>query len=293
MVDSNYKIGFFGTGPLAITVLETLSRDYKILPALIVTQPDKEAGRGLTLTKGAVKIFAEEKNIPLLQPATLKDADIAEKLSGFGCDIFLVVSYGKIIPENIIESPRYKTVNLHPSVLPKYRGPSPVQATILSNDTDCGITLMLIDKEVDHGPILAQDVFPFEATETTSVALQAMLGTIGARLVADALPLYIEGSLKPHEQEHEKATYTRKIEKEEGEIFLDSDPKKNILKFNAHYGWPGTYFFYSHKNKPIRVLVTDASYEEGRFILKNVKPEGKKEMSFEEFVRGYGDPVVI
>jgi len=289
-VKKTFSFGFFGAGMLALHTLEILDQKYGLRPNVIVTKPNKPRGRNLKLRISEIKAWADSKKIPVYEPETLKDATAQETLTKFSCEVFVVVSYGKIIPEEVLFLPKYKTLNIHPSLLPKYRGPSPIQSAILSADKKIGVSLMLLDKEMDHGPILAQSALEMDPLKETAQDLSVSVAIEGSGLIAEKIPEFISGNIIPLPQDDKKATYTKKIEKEDGEIFLSGDQKKNILKFNAYLGWPGTYFFHNKNGKVIRVSVENARYADGKFILERVKPEGKNEMLFEEFVRGYGNP---
>jgi methionyl-tRNA formyltransferase len=291
------KIVFFGTPAFAVTILEELKKT-GVMPALIVTAPDKPQGRGLTLTPPPVKIWAQENNIKFIQPTTLKEGS-AEKTSQIfelfteSWDLFIVAAYGKIIPENILEIPKHKTLNVHPSLLPKFRGPSPIEANILNDDQDIGVSIMHLDKEMDHGPIVVQEKIPIEKIGTWPVeapTLENIAAHTGGELLAKMIPDWISGKIIEKEQNHTKATYCKKITKTDGLIDLNNNPYANYLKICAYSGWPGTYFFKElggkNAGKNIRVTIKQASYQDGQLTIKTVVPEGKPEMSYSDFLRG-------
>ncbi len=280
----NTHFAFFGTDEFAVKVLETLS-DRGLAPHLVITTPDRPKGRKLILTPPPVKIWAEEHNIYVLQPEKLNDAAFLEAL-GTGWDLFIVAAYGKIVPEKIFNLPTYKTLNIHPSLLPQFRGPSPVATAILHNVRDTGVTVMQIDKEMDHGPIVAQkavhiDIWP-ERHE-----LEMFFAVEGANLLADTLSAYIAGSISPQPQDDTEASYCYMITKEMGLIDLSDQPYDNWRKIQALHGWPGTYFFSEHEGKKIRVSIRKAHYENNVLTIETVVPEGKKEMSYHDFLRGH------
>lgn len=282
------KIAFFGTPQFAMTILAELKKA-GIVPALVITAPDKPQGRGLVLTPPPVKVWAQENSIKFIQPASLKEgAQIAEILNE-SWDLFIVAAYGKIIPENILEIPKHKALNVHPSLLPKFRGPSPIESQILNNDRDIGVSIMCLDKEVDHGPIVAQEKIPAEmigAWPITAPALEDIAAHFGGALLAKIIPDWVSRKLVEREQEHAKATYCEKISKADGLIDLTADPYTNYLKICAYSGWPGTYFFKEHGAKNIRVSIKKATYQDGRLIIERVVPEGKSEMPYQDFLRG-------
>lgn len=200
--------------------------------------------------------------------------------------LFLVASFGKIIPNEIVNLPSKGTLNIHPSLLPKYRGPSPLPSVMLADDKQTGITIMKMDKEMDHGPIIAQK--NITVTEwPTYEDFEEMMAKEGAELFAEILPKWLANEIKPVEQDHSVATYTKKITKADGLIDLASDPYMNFRKIQAFHEWPKAYFFLKHNGRDIRVKVTEATYEDGKLIVKKVIPEGAKEMAYEDFERGY------
>src|SRR3989338_3376445 len=183
------KVVFFGTSEFGVVVLEKLVQaGYR--PALVVTTQDKPAGRGLKLTPPPVKVAALELGIPLVQPGSLSDF----RLSVPAPDLFVVASYGNILPKDILAIPPKGTLNVHPSLLPKYRGPSPVHTAILNGDHNTGVTIMLLDEKMDHGPVLAQQECPI-AQETFPV-LRDKLAELGAQLLIETIPGWVEGKIR-------------------------------------------------------------------------------------------------
>lgn len=284
---------FFGTSRFSLIVLDEL-KHAGIVPELIVTAPDKPQGRNLVLTSPPVKTWAEQNNVPFLQPAKLDDAFI-DKLQAISYKLFLVASYGKIIPQKILDLPEHGTLNVHPSLLPKYRGPSPIQSQVLADEKDIGVSIMLLDEKMDHGPIVARAQCIVDNTQKeggwppNAKELEELLARQGGALLAKTIPEWLAGSITPQEQEHDKATYTKKITKEDALLDLAGDPYKNFLKIRAYGPWPGTYFFVEKKGAKIRVLIKDATFENGVLTITRVIPEGKKEVSYEDFLRGTHD----
>ena len=282
------KIVFFGTPEFSVTVLEELKK-VGIMPTLVVTSPDKPQGRGLILTPPPVKVWAEENNIKCIQPSSLKDEPQIAELTSQPWDIFLVVAYGKIIPESVLEIPKYKALNVHPSLLPKFRGPSPIESAILNGDQNIGVTIMRLDKEMDHGPIVAQEKIPFEKIGVWPIEAPALLDIaahFGGELMVKTLPDWIAGKITEKEQEHASATYCDKISKADGLIDLEANAYTNYLKICAYTGWPGTYFFKEHGDKKIRVSIKKATYKDGQLTIESVVPEGRSEMPYLAFLRG-------
>jgi methionyl-tRNA formyltransferase len=282
---------FFGTGPLAESVLARLVRD-GFIPTLVVTKRDAPQGRHMGLRAPHIKVWCEMKGIPVLQPEKL-DGDFISHLPPTIFDLFIVASYGKIIPENVLDIPKYGVLNVHPSLLPLYRGPSPIESALLSGDMTTGVSIMRLDKEMDHGPILVQSAFVIPSNATAGT-LEVECGQLGGDLLVQVIRPYIDGTLTPKEQDHMKATICKKINKELGEITLDTDAHEVLRKFRALYPWPGIYFFINHGNHSMRVKVTGVQHDmiitkehTAKDCITKVIPEGKKEMDWESFVRGY------
>lgn len=271
------KFAYFGTPPFAVRVLEELE-ERNLLPSLIVTAPDKKAGRGLCLTPPAVKAWAEKKGIPFIQPKSLKEIP-AELKDNF--DYFAVAAYGKILQKDLIELPKHGTINVHPSLLPKYRGASPVEGQILGDEKHIGVTIMQMDEELDHGGILLQKEKLLPAWPIRKDELTKVLAALGGELLAEALTTKHDAV----EQDHDAATFTSKIQKGDGEINFADDPYQNFLKFCAYHPWPGTFFFAGDT----RIKITDATFHDNTFLPTKVVPEGKKEVRYRELT-GYTLP---
>jgi methionyl-tRNA formyltransferase len=228
-----------------------------------------------------------------MQPLKL-DEFFCRDLEAKQCDLFIVASYGKIIPEEVLALPKKGVLNVHPSLLPLYRGPSPLESALLDGLTTTGVSIMKLDKEMDHGPILVQQGFTINPL-ATSGTLEVTSGQLGGALLVQVLPFYLDGSLVPKEQNHSEATFCKKMTKEMGEVTLLTDAKTVQNKFRALTPWPGIYFFITHKGKEIRVKITDVDLALSSGvdsllasdIIRLVIPEGKKEMDFESFKRGY------
>ena len=281
------KIVFFGTPEIAVTVLDSL-KEAGYLPALIITNPDAPQGRKMLMTPPPVKVWAGAAGILVLQPTTLKDPEVLAQLTEGAYTLFIVAAYGKIIPQTILDIPKHGTLNVHPSLLPKLRGASPIRSAILNDMRETGATIMLMDAELDHGPILAQKTVVIEEASwpLRGIALDSMLAHEGGELLVTTIPKWLEGTIHPHEQTHEEATFCTKITKEMGEIDLTADPYANLLKIRAFDGWPGTYFFTERNDKRIRVKIVDAELaEDGSLNILRVIPEGKKEMAYSDFSR--------
>ncbi len=282
------KIGFFGTPEYAVTTLEAL-HNAQFTISFVVTMPDRPQGRNLVLTPPPAKVWAHKHNIPVFQPEKLKDEEFVKNLASFDCDVFVVIAYGKILPENILKLPKAESLNIHASLLPLLRGSCPIETAILQDMKKTGVTIIHMDTDMDHGPIVASQ----EVTVTPWPPRASVLGKeiveAGASLLISILPQWVSNFKAgvPHEtvQDHSKATYTTKIRKEDGCINLNDDPYTNYLKIQAYDGWPSAYFFMNKGGKDIRVKITEAEYIEGKLIIKKVIPEGKKEILYSDLVR--------
>ncbi len=299
------KFVFFGSSEFSVYVLEELLL-HGLKPILILTTPDKPQGRKLVLTPNIVKTWAKDHNIEVLDPSSLKpNTDSGQKtiaqLSALNSELFLVASYGKIIPKEIFEIPKRKTLNIHPSLLPKYRGASPIQSQILEDEKKIGVSIMQIEETMDTGPIIVQKkITPLapltlrgESENTHNdllllgrIELEKKLAIEGARLFAHIYKEWLAGAINPIIQNEAEATYCQKIEKQDGLLVLTDDPYKNLLKIKAFEEWPQAYCFLERNGKKIRVTIKEAEIENGQLKIKRVVPEGKKEMSYEDFLRG-------
>lgn len=286
------RFAFFGTGPLAESVLAALYRA-DLVPDLLVTKPDAPQGRHMQIASPNIKVWAEMKNISVYQPEVLKDLPKDSPLHEEEYDVFVVASYGKFIPDELLALPKKGVLNVHPSLLPKYRGPSPIESALLDGVLTTGVSIMKLDSEMDHGPILAQSAFIIDPTATAGT-LEVECGRLGGELLVQSLPHYLDGTLLPKEQNHEDATVCKKITKELGEIALSTNAAEVQRKFRALTPWPSLYFFIDHKDRRMRVKVTQVDLNligtdtlVASDIILSVIPEGKHEMSFEDFKRGY------
>jgi methionyl-tRNA formyltransferase len=273
------KFAFFGTPDRAVIVLDILKAN-NLLPSLIITQPDKPKGRKQILTPPDVKVWAEKEKIECLQPEDLNNLDFQEQFIEEKLDLAIVVAYGKIIPKNILSLTKKGFLNLHGSILPKYRGSSPIETAILKDDKDTGVSIILMDEKMDHGPIISKATVAIDNWPPKASVLAKKIVSMGAEILIDSLPKFLSGELKPEPQDHSLATYTKMIKKEDGQINLSDDPYQNFLKYQAYEAWPGTFFFKEENGKKTRMKITEAFYRNGDFIISKVVPEGKKEITY-------------
>lgn len=280
MMKSNpIRFAFFGTPVIAVAALDALLA-HGYIPTVIVTSPDRPQGRGMHVAASAVKQWAEKNSVPVLQPETL-DAVFKKELASYDLDLGIVVAYGAIIPASILSIPRRGILNVHPSLLPKYRGASPIESAILAGDSDTAVSLMLMDEKMDHGPVLKTEPLNIENKKASQVKQEA--GTIGGGMLALIMPEWITERVEAVPQNHAKATFTKKIKKEDGLIDPVGSPELALRKIRAFDEWPGAYFFVEKNGKKMRVVVKDATLREGALVITRAVPEGKKEMNEREF----------
>lgn len=301
MNNNKTSFAFFGSSRLSVIVLDELTK-LGLLPQFIVTTPDRPVGRKQILTPNVVKVWANKHKITCYDPEKLNSDFVAkireentkkgtgnsmsEKNSQEICSVFLVASFGRILPKNLIDIPSNKTLNIHPSLLPKYRGPSPLPTAILEDTKDTGVSIMVLDEEMDHGPIIAQKNIHIDSWPTYE-DFEEKMAREGAQLFAKILPKWTNGEIKAVEQDHLQASYTKKIIKEDALINLKADPYTNWRKIQAYHEWPQAYFTINHNGKTLRIKITEAKFANNRIEIQKVIPEGSKEMSFSDFCRGY------
>lgn len=298
-----YRIIFFGTPEFAIPSLEGIYERENLVA--VVTQPDKPKGRGLKSSSPPVKNWALSKNIKVLQPLKLKDPQVLSFIKELYPDLIIVCAYGKILPKELLEIPKFGCWNIHASLLPKYRGASPIPWSILQGEKETGITIILMDEGLDTGPILLQKKIPISEDDTT-ISLSQKLSLLGKSAIIEAIELHKKGLLNPHPQPGEGVSYAPPLKKEDG-FFTFEEKSKNIeRKVRALLPWPGVFTYY--KNKILKIFsakaipfedkekpgsILDISKEgilvatsEGAILLKEVQLEGKKKISAYEFACG-------
>ncbi|MBA3733188.1 methionyl-tRNA formyltransferase [Patescibacteria group bacterium] len=279
---NKFTWAFFGTSNFSVMILDRMKAS-GLMPNLIVTTEDKPKGRKLVITPPEVKTWAIKEGVTFIQPKSLKDPVIIDEIKKYSLDfdLFLVASYGKIIPAHVLDIPKRKTINVHPSLLPKLRGASPIQTSIITED-ETGVTIMRLDPGMDTGPIISQrkvevsDWPPYEAD------LEKILAEESGKLLLEILPNWMDGTQQEIPQNNEEATFTKKINKEDAELDLSLSSDHNLRKIRAFHIWPGAFFFDNGK----RVIVKRARVENNLLILERVVPEGKKEMDYQSYLNG-------
>ena len=268
---------YFGTPSVAAKTLEGLiSRN--VVPALVITAPDAPRGRGFMLTPSETRVVAESHGIPVLIPPKLDGAAIAA-IREYRCDYAVVVAYGKIFSQELIDAFPKGAINVHYSLLPKYRGATPMETALLAGDTETGVTIQQMAYELDSGDILAQEAMPIGADETAR-ELRPRLIELGIHLLADTLTRFERGELTPVPQDSALATRTKKFKKEDGQLDLSAPSQWNWNKYRAYADTIGTYFFNPPAGGGTRYKITKASFQKGRFVVERVVPEGKREMEW-------------
>jgi len=289
------KIIFMGTPGFGAIILEGLIKNnYK--PALVITAPDKPVGRKQILTPPLVKIIAQKYKIPVEQPKKVLNYKL--QATRMKPDLIIIAAYGEIIPKEILEIPKHGCLNVHPSLLPKYRGPSPIQTIILNGDKETGTTIILIDEKMDHGPIITNRQLPISDPKITTDELSKELAVLSIDLLVEIIPKWINGEIKARPQDESKATYTKIIKKEDGKINWKKSAIEIERQIRAFYPWPGTFTFW--KGKRIKILKAETSKTapennlaikcgKDYLIIKKLQPEGKKPIEINDFLRGHPD----
>ena len=270
----NLKIAFWGTPELTAAVLDELFVNGHT-PIVVITQPDRPQGRKMIITPPPAKVWAQVHGIPVLQPEKL-DADFLATLKDFDLDISVFAAYGKIVPQMISDLPKFGSINIHYSLLPKYRGATPVESAILAGDKITGVTIQQMRYELDAGAIISQAETPIGIDETAP-GLCSRLNDIGKKMLVEVLKKFENGAVAKTEQDPSQASHCTKIKKEDGLVDLMTDPPETLWnKYRAYSGWPSIFYFDKDGK---RVKITQASFKDGRFIIEKIIPEGKKEIS--------------
>lgn len=272
---------FFGSSSFSVVILETLLKK-GFRPSHVVTMPDRPKGRNLVLTPTEVKVWAMNAHIRVLTPEQF-DTSFEKELRAISPELFVVASFGAIIPKNILSIPQKGALNVHPSLLPRFRGATPIQSAILEGVEKTGVSIILMDEKMDHGPLLAWREYKEIITDKEYPALEKALALLGAEILVEVIPDWLLGNITPKTQDESLVTFTKKIEKTDGLLDLSDPPEINWRKIRAYKGTIGTYFI-EPKTK-LRVKITKASYDGKNLVIENVIPESKKEMRYEDFLK--------
>lgn len=304
----NVRTVFMGTPEFAATILESLLRNsYQVLA--VYTQPDKPAGRGRPVVFSPVKKVALEGQIPVIQPETFASSEVVKELASFQPELIIVAAFGSILPPEVLSLPKFACLNVHASLLPRHRGPSPVANSILCGDELTGVTIMLMDSGLDTGPILAQEKVGISCMDTTG-SLSSKLADVGARLLLQTVPRWLEGELKPQAQDESHATYSKLITSEDGELDWYLPAAQLWRMVRAYNPWPSCYTWFRGKrlkvhraiplneggHRDVGEVITLAQQpgigvitRQGILGLCEVQLEGKRSMPIADFVRGRRD----
>jgi len=300
------RVLFMGTPEFAVPPLEALIRHHFELVA-VYTQPDRPAGRGRTLSFPPVKKAALDSGLRVMQPSSLKDPEEVAKVAQLRPDVIVVAAYGKLLPPSVLDIPRHGCLNIHPSLLPRYRGASPVAAAILEGDASTGVSIMLLDRGLDTGPVLAQERVEILPEDTTG-SLSARLSELAARMLPDVLRGWVRGAVTPRPQNEAEASYTEPLSKEDGEIDWRRPAVEIWRRVRAFQPWPGAYTRWRGKRLEITAAAplpgkgtlaagTVVAIDKGEVAfgvgtgngvlgVAQVQLEGRQAMSSVDFLRG-------
>ncbi|MBI2845191.1 MAG: methionyl-tRNA formyltransferase [Chloroflexi bacterium] len=297
------RVLFMGTPQFAIPVLEGLLENYEVVG--VVTQPDRPAGRGRRPTPSPVKVLAQSRGIAALQPASLREKEVQAEIQRLEPKVIVVAAYGEIIPPAILQAAPFGCLNIHPSLLPKHRGASPIPAAILAGEEKTGVSIMRMDEGLDTGPIIAQaeeNIRP----QDTAASLKERLAKKGADLLLEILPRWLKGEIQARPQDETQATQTRPLKKEDGKIAWGKSADEIWRQIRAYDPWPGSYTSWQGQSlkilaarpqpsafpgSPGQVVAEEQEIGiitgEGLLLLEKVQLGGKREMEIKEFLRGY------
>ena len=305
------RVVFMGTSDFADTILNSLiAEKYNVIS--VYTQPDKKVGREQTLEKTAVKITAEKKGIPVFSPAKLGEAEIS-KLEEQKPDIFIVAAYGKILPKAVLEMAGFGAINVHASLLPEYRGPSPIQNAILDGAKETGVTIMLMDAGIDTGKILSQEKVTIKPNEK-SAELSIKLANLSTKILLETIPLWIRRKIEPIEQDESCATLCQLIERSDGKIIWTNDAQDIYNQYRAFFNWPGIFTYWQKDAALSRIKLNKISFKDsnlpethhvgevfyleekiavqtgkGIIFLEELQKEGKTNVKVADFINGNPD----
>lgn len=307
----NLKIIFFGTPDFAAVMLKTLiDSDYNI--TAVFTQPDKKVGRKQEVVYSPVKDFALKNKITIFQPQGLRESGLSEQIKKINPDLFVVAAYGKILPEEFLEIPKLGAINVHASLLPKYRGASPVQCALLDGEKETGITLMRMNEKMDEGDILVQEKAEIGEKDTAETLMEE-LAELGAKMTVKFIPDWISEKIDSSPQDHSKATYCKPVKRDDGKVDWNSTAEEIYHKWRAYFPWPGIFSDLKIRNQPKRLKLleieivpsaetgeklgkivkynqeTAVQTKKGLIVLKKIQLEGKKGIDINEFLRGFPD----
>jgi methionyl-tRNA formyltransferase len=272
------RIIFFGTPAFVTPILQSLIRHFTV--EAIITAPDKKAGRKQLMTPSPIKAFAtsDKVHLPVFTPSKFDD-EMLKQIRALQPDLLVVAAYGYILPKKVLDLAPFGAINIHPSLLPKYRGATPVPSTLLSEDTTTGVTILKMDEEMDHGPIITMRSYPIHETDTTQTLLTHLFN-LGAEILHETITSYTNGKIEPTAQDDSKATYTKKIAKDDGMIDMENLPEKTQLDrmIRAYFPWPTVWTKIKIQDKDVRIKFLPGG---------KVQMEGKNSVTMKDFINGY------
>jgi len=303
MKDFRTRIIFMGSPDFAVPALKLLAEKYPIVG--VVTQPDRPAGRGRTLLAPAVKVAALELGLPLLQTEKIRQPEVYQQLTNWKPDVIIVAAFGQILRQDVLDLAPFGCVNIHASLLPRWRGAAPIQACLLAGDEETGISIMKLDAGVDTGPILSQRIITIDPDDTGG-SLFEKLATMGGELLMDTLPDYLSGKIKPQPQDAERSTYAPMLKKEDGLLDFSQHADGLARRVRAFNPWPGTYFLMNESIIKVNAAHSQAgeslpgkriiingkpaiSTSDGMLVLDEVQPSGKRSMPGKAYLSGSRD----
>jgi len=289
-----------GSPDFALSTLRSLAKNYQVVG--VVTQPDRASGRGRELKAPPVKLLAQELNIPVMQPQKLREPEAMQQLQAWNPDLIVVAAFGQILKKDVLEMPKYGCINVHASLLPRWRGAAPINASVLAGDEETGVTIMKMDVGLDTGPMLAMKKIRIKPDDTAGSLFEA-LSTLGADLLIETLPAYMDGKLTPQPQPEEGATYAPMLKKEDGLLDFTQPAVDLERRVRAMNPWPGAWFEWNGAPLKVhRAHVGQGKAEAGKrlveqnqpavgagggvLILDEVQPPGKKLMNGKSFLAG-------
>lgn len=293
-----------GSPDFALPALRALAAKYFV--AGVVTQPDRPAGRGRKLTPPPIKLLAQELQLPVIQPPRLKEPSAMEQLHTWAPELIVVAAFGQILRPEVLDLPSSKCLNVHASLLPRWRGAAPIQAAILHGDSQTGVTIMRMDPGVDTGPILNQRA-TFIEPEDTAATLSPRLAELGADLLIETLPDYLSGEIRPQTQDDSLATYAPMLKKADGQMDFNQSAEDLARRVRAFNPWPGAFTTWRGGRLKIHRAHAEGAYSpgvgrtiihneqpalgtaQGLLVLDEVQPAGKKPMPGQVFLRGARD----
>jgi len=298
---SHIRIVFMGSPDFAVPTLQALAAEYPI--AGVVTQPDRPAGRGRKMQAPPVKVAAEELGLAVIQPPRLRAPEATQAVRDWHPDLIVVAAYGQILRPEVLDMPRFGCINVHASLLPRWRGASPIQHAILAGDSQTGITIMQMDPGMDTGPILRQQAIPIQPQDTAG-SLSDKLSRLGGELLLKTLPDYLAGNIQPQAQDQSLATIAPLLKKSDGELDFSQPAALLARKVRAFQPWPGAFFYWQNNQvKVFNVSIAPGQNaspgerlihqnmpaiqtSDGLLVLEQLQPAGKKRISGHQFLLG-------